>query len=218
MTDAELKVKLTRQMTSKDYCHQRIFSCIPLLWITYGDYMSSSKTYDFSSVFLNVIKDWNTERNLDVIEKFGQDKFNKAIDEIYHYHQVLCDILDNFNNDDTLKIELYNDLQNISLKNYKDLSVMCRICMKRDNRSKLISRLTNLKKKSTKFFSGIIPLSRFIEEEIIPQKEFLDTFVHRLEFFDHNQFCIFMLCYDIKKSNRTIFAKTKYDNAVHFLF
>ena len=211
MNDLELQIKLTREMSSKDYCHQRIFSCYPMLWKLYGEYMSETKNYNFSSVFLELIKDWNIERNKDANELYDKYKYDLAIAELKSFYNMLYQIYDKYHYDSYLDVNYCQNILEINMQNYKDLSTMCRICLKDDNRSKVLSRLKTLKKKTTKFLAGIITIEQFMEKEIKPQRDFLKVFLNKLELFDKDQFCIFMLCYDIKKTNQTIFAEKSYD-------
>ena len=206
MNDLDLQLKLTREMSSKDYCHQRIFSCYPLLWKLYGEFMSETKNYNFPVVFLEVIKEWNIERNKDAKEFYDNYKYDMAIAELKFFYNMLCQIYDKYHNDNYVHVNNCNKILEMDMQNYKDISLMCRIYQKDDNRSKVLCRLKTLKKKTSKFLSGIITIEQFMEKEIKPQKEFLKVFLDKLELFDKNQFCIFMLCYDIKKTNQSIFA------------
>lgn len=205
MTDLELKEKLTRKMKSNDLCHQRIFSSTPLLWKEYGVYMENSKTCDFSEVFLKLIKDWNTQRNLDILEKYDKTKVKKAIQEIFQLYKYISDIYFGFFTNNELNVSNFKCLLSIDLTNFKEISEICHIYSKDNNLSKLITRSNTLKKKTSKVLSGIISFSNFVNDEIVPQKKFLDIFVERLKLFSEDQFCIFLLCYDIKKTNHNIF-------------
>lgn len=205
MLDLDLKEKLTRKMKNEDFCHQRIFSTTPLLWKEYSEYMTDSKTCDFKEVFLNLIKDWNIQRNIEILEKYSNKKINEAIQEILNLYNCILDIYDDFlvNSEfNTLKL---TKLINMSLDNYKDIAEICQLYTKDYNFSKLLARVRTLAQKTKKALNGVITFDNFIKNEIIPQKEFLDVFVKRLSLFSKDQFCIFLLCYDIKKTNHSIF-------------
>ncbi len=205
MTDLELKEKLTRKMKNNDLCHQRIFSSTPLLWKEYGVYMENSRTCDFSEVFLELIKDWNIQRNMDIFERYDETKVKKAIKEIFKLYEYVSDIYFGFFINNELNVSKFKRLLKIDLTNFKEISEICHIYSKNDNLSKLITRMNTLKKKTLKVLNGIISFSSFVNDEIVPQKKFLDVFVERLKLFDEDQFCIFLLCYDIKKTNHNIF-------------
>lgn len=205
MTDLELKEKLTRKMKNNDLCHQRIFSSTPLLWKEYGVYMENSRTCDFSEVFLELIKDWNIQRNMDILEKYDETKVKKAIQEIFKLYEYVSEIYLGFFRNNELNISKFKRLLNIDLTNFKEISEICHIYSKNDNLSKLTTRTNTLKKKTSKVLNGIISFSSFVNDEIVPQKKFLDVFVERLKLFNEDQFCIFLLCYDIKKTNHNIF-------------
>lgn len=205
MTDLELKEKLTRKMKNNDLCHQRIFSSTPLLWKEYGVYMENSRTCDFSEVFLELIKDWNIQRNMDILERYDETKVKKAIKEIFKLYEYVSDIYFGFFINNELNVSKFKRLLKIDLTNFKEISEICHIYSKNDNLSKLITRMNTLKKKTLKVLNGIISFSSFVNDEIVPQKKFLDVFVERLKLFDEDQFCIFLLCYDIKKTNHNIF-------------
>ena len=205
MIDLELKEKLTRKMKNNDLCHQRIFSSTPLLWKEYGVYMENSRTCDFSEVFLELIKDWNIQRNMDILERYDETKVKKAIKEIFKLYEYVSDIYFGFFINNELNVSKFKRLLKIDLTNFKEISEICHIYSKNDNLSKLITRMNTLKKKTLKVLNGIISFSSFVNDEIVPQKKFLDVFVERLKLFDEDQFCIFLLCYDIKKTNHNIF-------------
>ena len=205
MTDLELKEKLTRKMKNNDLCHQRIFSSTPLLWKEYGVYMENSRTCDFSEVFLELIKDWNIQRNMDIFERYDETKVKKAIKEIFKLYEYVSDIYFGFFINNELNVSKFKRLLKIDLTNFKEISEICHIYSKNDNLSKLITRMNTLKKKTLKVLNGIISFSSFVNDEIVPQKKFLDVFSERLKLFDEDQFCIFLLCYDIKKTNHNIF-------------
>lgn len=205
MIDLELKEKLTRKMKNNDLCHQRIFSSTPLLWKEYGVYMENSRTCDFSEVFLELIKDWNIQRNMDILEIYDETKVKKAIKEIFKLYEYVSDIYFGFFINNELNVSKFKRLLKIDLTNFKEISEICHIYSKNDNLSKLITRTNTLKKKTSKVLNGIISFSSFVNDEIVPQKKFLDVFSERLKLFDEDQFCIFLLCYDIKKTNHNIF-------------
>lgn len=205
MTDLELKEKLTREMKNKDFCHQRIFSSTPLLWREYSAYMEKSKTCDFSEVFLELIKDWNIQRNMDILEKYNKNKIKEAIQEIFRLYDCVLDTYFAFFANNELDIAKFKRILSVDLTNFQEISEICHIYNKNDNLSKLITRTKTLKKKTSKVLNDIISFSYFVNDEIVPQKNFLDVFVERLKLFDEDQFCIFLLCYDIKKTNRNIF-------------
>lgn len=204
MTDLELKEKLTRKMKSGDFCHQRIFHCIPLLWREYSEYMTKSKICAFEEVFFDLIKDWNSERNSDILRKYGNQKIDKAINEVISLYKVICDIYDNYTSNEGLTINKLEELLTISLKNYNDISNICFIHTENSNFSKLLVRIDNLTNKTDKFIKGVLSFDSFMKKEILPQKDFLDVFVERLKMFKKDQFCIFMLCYDIKRNSKNV--------------
>lgn len=204
MTKLDLKDKLTRKMVSGDLCHQRIFSCIPSLWYMYSEYMTRTKIYDFAEVFFLLILDWNGDKNYKIIQRYGSKKIDLAINEVLELYDIISEIYDCYLKKNYSSTETFEKLLKVNLKNYQDISMLCNIYLGTENHSKLITRKNTIVKKAKKTLNGVINFDKFITEEIIPQKEFFDTFVERLKIFDKDQFCIFMLCYDIKKIHRNI--------------
>ena len=129
----------------------------------------------------------------------------KAIKEIFKLYEYVSDIYFGFFINNELNVSKFKRLLKIDLTNFKEISEICHIYSKNDNLSKLITRMNTLKKKTSKVLNGIISFSSFVNDEIVPQKNFLDVFSERLKLFNEDQFCIFLLCYDIKKTNHNIF-------------
>lgn len=194
MKEQTLEKTLTREMSLGDFCNQRIIRTIPLLNPLVCSYMIDTNTYIYPKAFLAVIKEWNEERlkeiNSETLKEsiFEIMKFNESIDNIYKEYSEMGII--------SFSQDIINSL---TLKNYKILAKKCSILYKDFNYSKILHRAENFKKKLLKVFQGKLSLEDFIEKEIIPQKNFINSFVENMKEFSTNQIPIFVLCYDIKK-------------------
>ena len=201
MKNEELEKILSREMTSGDRCNQRILKCIPMFHPIICSYMLDHNNYRYSSVFMNVIIDWNNERILDIKEKYKdhENQLHLAIDEVITFYEQLKKIKSSYDKNKTLSIsqDLINAMQ---LKHFKEISTLCRIYKKDEkNYSKLVHRVCNFRTKAIQFLRCKYTLDRLISEEVIPQLDFLSDYVTKMMKYDLNQFPIFLLAHDIRK-------------------
>lgn len=195
MEEKILSEKLIRQMSSGDYCHQRIFKCLPLLNPLVNCYMIDNKQYVYPVALLEIIKEWNTQR----LEEISLDTIHEAIFDIMTFDETIHNLYEEYLQNG--KISFSQDIiSSLDLVNYKQIVSQCNLLNEHEkfNASKILHRAKTFKTKLLKVFKGTITLESFMQNEVIPQKKFLDTFISHMKLFRTNQFLIFILCYDIK--------------------
>ncbi len=210
----ELKSELMRPMKSGGYCASRIIGLIPSFISKYSKYIMNKEP--FTESITKAILEWNEEK-LDFISKNFNYIIPKAIIEICEFEKLVNNMLFEFSRtspkspSDKVCLQFKNRLSAMRFTNYKKLAELCGTYFQcRDNKeqnfnfSKLINRDVNLKTMFTKFTNGSISLKSLINDELKPQAEFMEKFHKNLSKFSMEQFCIFIITYDLKYIKRSL--------------
>ena len=209
----ELKKELSRDMRSGGICSSRIVGLMPETFIhRYSKYISNG--YAFPESITTAVLEWNNEK-FDFISKYYNLIIPKAILEICEYKKLLVDMLNTLSpisprtpSNDIIE-GFKSRLSELKFFNYKKLCEICGTYLQSHddttqnfNFSKLINRDVNLKSRFTKYLNGSMSLYNLIHDEIAPQAKFMEKFCINLSKFSIEQFCIFIIAYDLKPIKR----------------
>ncbi len=195
----KIKEKSTRLMTSGDRCHQRIFHVIPMMCQEVNIHMVEDGIYNYEQALFDILNEWQVEQKRFIDESV----IYAAITEIRNFSGMLANLVFRYHtNNGEIPFSQWI-VDSTKLTNYQKVLEACRISVVNQKNqiisySKIIKRSFNFKKKLQKVLTGKLKLERFITDEIIPQKRFLDIFTARMEEFTIENFLIFILLYDIK--------------------
>lgn len=210
----ELRNELMRNMKSGGICASRIVGIIPSFILRYARFTTNGCS--FSEGITKAVIDWNYEK-LDYILKNFNYIIPKAIIEICEFKKLVDDMLFELsynlpkNPSDEVCLQFKNRLSEMRFTNYKKLAELCETYFQchdekgqNFNFSKLINRDVNLKSRFTKFTNGSMSLKSLINDELKPQAEFMTKFHKNLSKFSMDQFCIFIITYDLKYIKRVL--------------